>query len=197
MIEIKMNSETCILVLHEIYGINSFLKDVCESLSEQNFDVVCPNLLPQEKPFDYNQEEMAYKNFMDHAGFTNSVRKVKELVEDMRDQYSKIFILGFSVGATIAWLCSEEECVDGIVGYYGSRIRNYTEINPTCPTRLYFPKVEKSFDVYEVAFKLEKPNVDVHIYDGQHGFCDPYAPGYNEELAKRTFKQTVDFFSGN
>ncbi len=49
-------------------------------------------------------------------------------------------ILGFGAEATVAWLCSEEECVDGIVGYYGSRIRNYAELAPRCPALLFFHK---------------------------------------------------------
>lgn len=197
MIEKKSTSETCIIVLHEIYGINQFMKDICESLSEKGFDVICPNLIPQEIPFDYSQEELAYGNFMDRAGFENSAHKVKELLMDMKNRYVKVFILGFSVGATIAWLCSEEECVDGIIGYYGSRIRDYVGVNPTCPTLLYFPNAEKSFDVNEMLLKLEKPNVDVFMYKGLHGFSDPYAFAYNEESAYITCNQTIDFFRDN
>ncbi len=197
MLEIKTMSTTCIIVLHEIYGVNQYMKDICQSVSEQNFDVVCPNLLPQEKPFDYTREALAYKNFMEHAGFNRSVHKVKELLGDMNDKYSKVFILGFSVGATIAWLCSEEEGVDGVVGYYGSRIRDYVDINPVCPTLLYFPAIEKAFSVKELVSKLKKPNVDVYIHQGQHGFSDPLGSTFNEELAEITFKQTVEFFKEN
>ncbi|PID15665.1 hypothetical protein CSV63_07770 [Sporosarcina sp. P34] len=197
MSQTKSTSETCIIVLHEIYGINQFMNDICVSLSEKDFDVICPNLLTQETPFDYSQEEVAYENFMQHDSFENNARKVKELVVEMKDQYAKVFILGFSVGATIAWLCSEEKCVDGMVGYYGSRIRDYAGMNPACPTLLYFPNTEKSFNVNEMVVKLEKPNVEVYLYDGQHGFSDPYAFAYNEELAHITFKQTIDFFRNN
>lgn len=197
MIKIKSTSETCIIVLHEIYGINQFMKDVCESLSEKNFDVICPNLLPQEIPYEYSQEELAYENFKEQVGFENSAHKVKGLLMDIKDQYAKVLILGFSVGATIAWLCSEDECVDGIVGYYGSRIRDYEGIHPACPTLLYFSNVEKSFDVNEMLLKLEKPNVDVYMYEGQHGFSDPYTYAYNEELAYIACKQTINFFRSN
>ncbi|ARF18787.1 dienelactone hydrolase family protein [Sporosarcina ureae] len=197
MLKIQTGSSSCVIILHEIYGINPFIKDTCESLSKQNFDVVCPNLLPLEAPFDYAQEETAYKNFMAYAGFDDSADKVKELVKGIKDQYSKIFILGFSVGATVAWLCSEEECVDGIVGYYGSRIRDYVEFHPNCPTLLYFPNVEKSFNVKEVVSKLEKPNVKIEVFDARHGFSDPYTSAYDEELARITFMQTVEFFRYN
>ncbi|MFJ8235528.1 hypothetical protein ACIQ34_07240 [Ureibacillus sp. NPDC094379] len=47
---------------------------------------------------------------MDNVGITSGLHKVKNILLDIQDEYSKIFIIGFSVGATVAWLCSEEVC---------------------------------------------------------------------------------------
>jgi dienelactone hydrolase len=173
------------------------MTDLCEILSEQNFDVICPNLLEQEIPFDYTQEEEAYRNFIDSVGFTNALHKVKNIILDNQDGYSKIFIIGFSVGATVAWLCSEEEYVDGIVEYYGSRIRDYVNIFPKCPTLLFFPKVEKSFNVEELISTLNRQNLDVHICKGQHGFSDPYSYKYYVTSAQNAFRKTVNFLKTN
>jgi len=195
--KINKKSDKLIIVVHEIYGINQHMVDLCKVFSEQNFDIICPNLLEQDIPFDYPQEEKAYRNFMDNVGFTNALHKVKKLLLTIQDEYSRIFIIGFSVGATIAWLCSEEDCVDGIVGYYGSRIRDYVNIYPKCPVLLFFPKVEKSFNVDELISTLDKPNINVHICRGEHGFSDPYTSKYNEELAQDTFRKTLYFFKNN
>lgn len=104
MLKIQTGSSSCVIVLHEIYGINLFIQDICESLSRQNFDVVCPNLLPHDK---------------------------------------------------------------------------------------------KSFDVNEMVVKLDKPNVEIEVFDAQHGFCDPYATEYDKALAQITFMKTVEFFRAN
>jgi dienelactone hydrolase len=197
VIKIYNKSDKLIIVVHEIYGINQHMKDLCELLSEQNFDVICPNLLEQEIPFNYSQEKEAYRNFMDSVGFANALHKVKNIILNNQDNYSKIFIIGFSVGATVSWLCSEEERVDGIVGYYGSRIRDYLNISPKCSALLFFPKIEKSFNVDELISTLDKKNIDVHICKGQHGFSDPYTPKYNVESAKNTFRETLNFFKTN
>ncbi|ARK23624.1 hypothetical protein SporoP37_02230 [Sporosarcina sp. P37] len=197
MLVLDNKSETCVIVLHEIYGVNQHIKGVCEILSSYQFDVICPDLLGRGMVYDYAQEKEAYQNFMEHAGITDGLHKVRELLADIQHKYTKIFILGFSVGATIAWLCSEEECVDGVVGYYGSRIREYTGIRPACPVLLYFAKMEKSFNVYELAPKLSQTNADVHICDGRHGFSDPYSSAYNEELAGRAFNKTLHFLQNS
>ncbi|MFZ7945911.1 dienelactone hydrolase family protein [Neobacillus sp. 19] len=194
MINIHNHSDTAVIVVHEIYGINHHMKHICKLLSEKNVDVICPNLLNQEEPFEYVQEEVAYQNFIENVGFLNASDKIKRIVGEIRDNYKKIYIVGFSVGATIAWLCSEEKGLDGMVGYYGSRIRNYVEICPLCPVMLFFPEKEPSFNVDELITYLEEKNIEIHKCKGQHGFSDPYSQRYNATSAKEAFNKTVDFF---
>ncbi|MGO4185022.1 dienelactone hydrolase family protein [Paenibacillus sp. TAF43_2] len=144
MISIINGSETLIIVIHEIYGINRHMQHICQSLADHGFDV---------------------------------------------------FLAGFSVGATTAWLCSEEPEVDGIAAYYGSRIRNYTELLPKCPTILFFPQEELSFHVDDLISILRKNDAnEIHKFSGQHGFSDPYSSKYNEQSAQMAFSEMTGFF---
>src|SRR5690606_7048825 len=104
---IQQGSSTAIIVLHEIYGLNQHMKDICSSLSEEGFDVFCPDLLGR-PAFDYAEEQEAYRYFMDNVGFLHAKYKVEDLIDDVRTAYEKVVIVGFSVGATVAWLCSED-----------------------------------------------------------------------------------------
>jgi dienelactone hydrolase len=194
MISIQKRSDTAIIVLHEIYGVNQHMQYICKLLSEYNFDVFCPNLLKQEMAFDYSEEEKAYRNFMEDLGFEDTLVKIKNLLLGIREKYKNVYLIGFSVGATVAWLCSEEKLVDGIIGYYGSRIRNYMELSPQCPTLLIFPDEEKSFKVNELVAVLDgKQNVEVHQFSGQHGFSDPFSSKYNEQSAKKAFMEMLNY----
>lgn len=197
MLNIQKKSDTVIIIIHEIYGLNQHIQGYCELLSSQGFDVICPDLLERERPFDYSQEDAAYRHFMENVGFTGALYKIKGILSDIKDEYQKIFILGFSAGATVAWLCSEEECVDGIVGYYGSRIRNYAELAPRCPALLFFPLEEPSFNVDELISALESKNVEVHKYMGEHGFSDPYHSKYHAESAQAAVSKMMKFFMVN
>lgn len=169
------------------------ITDLCELLSEQNYDVICPNLLEQKVPYEYSEEEKAYRNFFDNIGILHALHKVKNILFEFRDDYSKIFIVGFSVGATVAWLCSEHEYVDGVVGYYGSRIRDYVHIGPKCPILLFFPIEEKSFNVNELIVSLDKPYVSVHKCKGEHGFSDPYSLKYDDRVTQNTLRKVFNF----
>ncbi|MCP3740306.1 dienelactone hydrolase family protein [Rossellomorea sp. BNER] len=195
MIFIDNHSTTVILVIHEIYGINDHIKNVCNQLSDQQFDIICPNLLGKEIVFDYIQEETAYHHFKNNVGFQNGVNIIKKLINDFADRYEQIYVIGYSVGATIAWLCSEVKNINGVVGYYGSRIRDYIEVVPNCPTLLFFPESEPSYNVEELISIMKMKNISTRKFSGHHGFCDPFSKHYNEESRIISFEMMLEMIS--
>ena len=194
MFLIKADSEVAVIVIHEIYGLNKHMATVCNRIAQQQMDVFCPDLLNKNKPFDYRQEDIAYSHFIHNVGFKDPVAKIGELKRSLRKQYRYVYIIGFSVGATIAWLCSENEQWAGVVGYYGSRIRDYMDITPRCPVLLHFPDQEKSFKVDDLIKALsQKPSTRVLKYEGLHGFADPYSKNYCRVSCEKSFQQTLHF----
>ncbi|WP_034761412.1 dienelactone hydrolase family protein [Rossellomorea vietnamensis] len=193
MIRLQQNSSTLVIVVHEIYGINQHIQDFCTFISSQGKDVICPDLLEKGSAFDYSQEENAYRYFVKDIGIEEAVVKIKGILSIYEQKYKKIVIIGFSVGATVAWLCSDDERVDGVIGYYGSRIRNYLEVKPLCPTMLFFPEEEPSFQVDEVIGTLARKHINIEKYSGKHGFSDPYSTNYHKESAQKTRGRIIDF----
>jgi dienelactone hydrolase len=207
MLSYRNNSDTLIVVLHEIYGINDHIAGVCQSLADSGYDVVCPDLLDGKPPYDYAREEEAYQYFMNFEGFESSAKRITFLVRQEEYAYRRIFLLGYSAGATIAWLCGADSVkpggvqyggslikCSGVICYYGSRIRDYMEIIPKGPTLLLFPEDEKSFDPYELQKELKKKEkAEVHILEGKHGFADPYSANYHEASAREARRITEDF----
>ncbi|MGC5328685.1 dienelactone hydrolase family protein [Brevibacillus sp. SYSU BS000544] len=194
MISINQNSTTAIIVVHEIYGLNQYMNDYCEKLARQGFDVYCPDLLQRASHYEYSEEPTAYVNFVEKIGFTHSNSMIRRLIGEIRNQYKYVFVIGFSVGATVAWVCSSDARVDGIVGYYGSRIRDFLEITPQCPVLLIYGQSEKSVDVDQLTgvLRLNK-NITIQRFDGEHGFADWYSPKYNEGEGKRAWYGVLDF----
>jgi len=188
------NSDSVIIVLHEIYGINQHIQMVCEKFSMNGYDIICPDLIGLNQPFDYDLQERAYKHFMDNIGFDSAVKQVKQVIIQAKKQYRHIYLLGYSIGATIAWLCSgEENMCDGIIGYYGSRIRDYKNITPKCPVLLIFPTEENSFNVQELVNSLEKWNINVYTLNGKHGFSNPFSKNYCIQSYEKAEKLVDNF----
>ncbi|BCN30823.1 dienelactone hydrolase family protein [Anaeromicropila herbilytica] len=176
------NNRQAIIVLHEIYGVNEFITYQCEKFREAGFDVFSPNMIDK-LPFTYEEVEEAYNYFMKNVGF-EIYQEINNLVNQLKENYDKVFIIGFSVGATIAWRCCENAFCSGIVACYGSRIRDYTHLNPNCSTLLLFAK-EDSFDVHAVTRQLQdKSNLSIIEFDAEHGFMDSYSKNYNIQQAK-------------
>ena len=184
------HSDTVIVILHEIYGLNEHIMDVCERFSRYEMDVIAPNLMNGREPFSYDQETMAYHYFMNTVGFESALKQAKEVLHNVRRKYKKVYVLGYSVGATLAWLCSQTGLCDVSIGFYGSRIRDYLEIKPKCPVLLFFPSEEKSFDVDELIPQLNNvSNIQVEKLPGEHGFANPFSPNYNEQSSIRAYKK--------
>ncbi|MDD4844402.1 MAG: dienelactone hydrolase family protein [Anaerotignum sp.] len=191
MLQKISNHKTAIILLHEIYGLNQFVEKKATELHLQGFDVFCPNMLRRES-FPYCKAQEAYQFFIENVGF-DSWKEIIDLSAQLKLTYEKVYLLGFSVGATIAWRCCESSSCDGIVCCYGSRIRDYLSLQPSCPTLLLFAE-EDSFDVPHVIKQLsDKPNVAIFQFQASHGFLDEYSYSYDPVQGQKAEAYIVDF----
>lgn len=192
MIEKITNHKNALIILHEIYGVNRFMEDVCTTYHMQGFDVFCPDML-QRKCFSYSEATEAYHYFINSIGF-DYYKEMEQFIERIKLTYDKVFILGFSVGATIAWRCCENVRCDGIICCYGSRIRDYSLLQPCCPLLLLFA-TQDSFDVDSVINKLrKKSDIEMHKLKASHGFMDTYSKFFNKEQAQIAKDYIREFF---
>ncbi|PFJ18729.1 hypothetical protein COD67_02160 [Bacillus cereus] len=191
-----MKKKLALVVVHEIYGVNDHMQHVIDHFTSSHIDVFCPNLLQLQHSFHYNDEEKAYLYFMNHIGFNYGKVQIEELVTSLSHRYTRIGLIGFSVGATIAWLCSNNPKIDFIIGCYGSRIRDYIHMKPTCATLLLFPEKEASFSVSSLMKALQQQNnplLQIKQLNGEHGFLNPYSEKYNEQYTKQVYN-VIDSF---
>lgn len=189
----KCGADTAVVILHEIYGTNRFITDQCDRYAGDGYDVYCPNINGS-PPFGYDEREHAYRQFMQRGGFAQAAR-VRRMLKRLRPHYRQIILMGFSVGATLAWLCSERTLCDRVICCYGSRIRDYTNIMPEVPTLLLFAE-QDSFDVCATASAVTRNNTAVHIFAAGHGFLDPYGECYDASCAKIAWEIIKHFAQG-
>ncbi len=183
----SINRDSIVIVLHEIYGVNKHIVTTAESFRQMGFAAECPDFTGLAKPLTYDCRQEAYEHFIHNVGFTEAARRVLSHVDRVKeDGYNKVILYGFSIGATVAWLLSENRSVDGVIGFYGSRIRDYPAINPQCPTLLLFPTYEESFDVTSFAASLKKEQVMVKVLEGSHGFADPFSANFSANSCSKS-----------
>jgi len=128
----------------------------------------------------FNNESDAYNYFSEHVGLDVYLM---QLTKSVLSQSSAQTLIGFSVGASAIWKLSatiSTNYVKSAVCYYGSQIRNYTEITPLFPVKMIFPKHEAHFDVLALQKKLAtKAKVNVVKTNYLHGFMNYHSNNYN------------------
>ncbi|TWT25839.1 dienelactone hydrolase family protein [Planomicrobium sp. CPCC 101110] len=186
---------SAVILLHEIYGLNGHMRYYEKRFSEMGLHVFCPDLLNREQSFSYSEEKQAYRHFTQNVGFEKAAQQVSELIDELSKHHERIYLIGFSAGATIAWLCSVKQEVTGIVGYYGSRIRDYLEISPACPALLFFAEHEPSSSTASLSEQLSKRNIETIVFEAGHGYSDPYSKGYDEEKSTDSFRRAARFLN--
>jgi len=193
MVVKKFGSERAVIILHEIYGINQYIMDLADFFNDQGYDTYCLNLNHRENCFSYSEQEEAYVYFKTKIGF-NGCKEVEGFIKELSGEYNHVIIFGSSVGATIAWRLTENCYCNGMIGFYGSRIRDYLDVDPNCPCLLLFAEDEEAFCIEDILpqFK-EKKDVRAEVLEGKHGFGDRYAKNYHIDSSKIAFDMVKCF----
>jgi dienelactone hydrolase len=130
---------------------------------------------------DFKSETEAYSYFIKTVGLDNYVSKLSKVLASLDGQ---ITIIGFSIGASAIWRLSvinENNRIKQAFCFYGSQIRNFTQIAPCFEMNLVFPKSEDHFDVLKLIEKLEiKPHVKITQVEYSHGFMNYHSSNFND-----------------
>ncbi|MFJ7737284.1 dienelactone hydrolase family protein [Lysinibacillus sp. NPDC097287] len=182
-----------VFILHEIYGVNNFIQEQASEFSDDQTVVECVALYPEGKVFSYAQEEEAYAYFTKEVGFDAPIEQLSQQLRIAIEQYEEVVLIGFSVGATLAWRLSTLP-LRRVVCVYGSRIRQYLDIRPSCPTLVLMPSHEKSFDINEMKHTLQHIHfVQIMQFVGEHGFMDEQNRAFHLESALHARSQIKNF----
>ncbi|GEK27049.1 dienelactone hydrolase family protein [Bacillus spizizenii] len=182
-----MSQKPLIILAHEIYGVNIHMKKMGRLIKMAGYDVITPNLLGDGEVYSLQEEKTAYEQFTKHERLKTGESIIQNVIRQNAGR--RIFVIGFSAGATIAWKCSSMPEVSGAVCYYGSRIRDSLHHVPACPVLLFFPPYEPSFDVAVLIKKLREkqhPDLEIYQFDALHGFANPESVYFDRALFFKT-----------
>ena len=155
-----------VIIVHEVRGITENLRLLASLLESEGYCVILPSLYGDNCAGSDGQE--SYDRFFRDVGIEKATEMIGEIIT--ANDGAGITLLGFSVGATIAWLHSRNGKVRPVVGFYGSRIRHFQEVEPLADVDLFF-SIERGFDAEELVGRLNgKQNVAARLISGDHGF---------------------------
>jgi len=169
-----------LIVVSDIFGKTASLNEFAAQLSSSYSEIIVIDPYGGQN-MQFGNEENAYQYFQQNCGIEQLTEQVEKGIKKAKEA---VDIIGFSVGGTSAWEISGKDVsksIGKIVCFYGSRIREKTNISPQFSTTLVFPAFEKSFELEPVIRKVEnKQNVEVVRTSYLHGFMNRESKKYSE-----------------
>jgi carboxymethylenebutenolidase len=201
-----------IVVLQEIFGVNQFMRDVCDWYAAHGFVAVCPDLFWRQEPGTQltDQTEAEWQKAFELYQGLDEAKAVEDsaaAVEFLRSHAScngQVGAVGFCLGGNLAWLLSVRFKPVCAVGYYGVSIeKTLNEAkNLRSPLMLHvagkdqFCPPDAQQQIH--AALDQNPLVTIHDYPEQdHAFGRPGGEHYDRTAAELANLRTLDFFVRN
>lgn len=192
-----------IVVLQEIFGVNSHIREVADLYASQGYYVVAPPTMSRVR----NAIELGYTDADMQAGFAaklevdalpnNPVMLDIQAAINEAKTAGKVGIVGYCWGGLLTWKSAAQlSGLSAAVPYYGGGIPDHIALSPKCPVMAHFANDDSYIPLDAVeAFSKAHPEVEIHIYEGHHGFNCDHRAAYNETAAKAARQRTFDFFA--
>ena len=105
-------------------------------------------------------------------------------------------IFGFCYGGLLTWRSAcQLSGLSAAVPYYGGGVQNESSSIPQCPVMAHFAEEDSYIPLDSVeALKKTRPEIEVHIYPGHHGFNCDHRASYFGQSAQLARTRTLDFF---
>ena len=196
-----------IVVLQEIFGINSHIRAVADRYAAAGYLVVAPSTFDRVKPgvdLGYTDADMtagfALKTAVDAlpgAGVMPDIQAA--IAHAAKVSGCKVGIVGFCWGGLLSWRAAcQLEGLSAAVAYYGGGITAEEEIArvPQCPVLAHFGDQDQWIPLEGIeAFRKAHPEVETHVYAAHHGFNCDQRGSYNEAAAQVARERTLAFFA--
>ena len=164
-----------IILVSDVFGLTPALLEISEKLGASS--IVDPY---EGHMMGFSNEAEAYSYFVEAVGLNDYLALLLKVVESIEHE---VTLVGFSVGASVTWRLSEikgNHHIKRAYCFYGSQIRNFTQIEPQFEMNLVFPKNEPHFDVVELQNNLaSKARVNTERVEYLHGFMNSHSTNYN------------------
>jgi len=193
-----------IVVLQEIFGVNEHIRSVADRYAAAGYLAVAPSTFDRVEKgvqFGYAPEDMkrgsALKAAVEDLPAPGVLQDIQAAV-NFAASAGKVGIVGYCWGGLLVWRAAEK--VSGLsaaVSYYGGGMTAGTEPSrkPAVPTMSHFGELDTHITVASVkAFEQAHPEVEVHLYDANHGFNCDQRGAYNAGAAATALERSLFHF---
>ncbi len=188
-----------VVVVQEIYGVDGYIRDVCERFAADGFAAIAPALFDRVR----RDVELAYcesglvkgRELAQVLGWTDPFKDIRAAAKALRTD-GKVGVVGFGWGGSVAWLAACRLDVAAAVVYSGRHIPQFPKDKPKCPVIIHFAENDRLIpEDLRAEVRAANPDVPIHLYPAGRGFDCERRKNYHEESARKAWRRTLDFFT--
>jgi carboxymethylenebutenolidase len=198
-----------IVLIQEIFGVNSHIRAVADQYASDGYTVLAPDIFWRQQPMvdiGYGKEDfqkgIGYMQKMDFPAAVKDLAATVTTLRGLAECAGKVASLGYCMGGMLSYLCAANAGVDAAVCYYGGGIHTKLDEAPKikCPMLFHFAgndgyippaaveAVKKAFDGRE--------GVRIDVYPGvDHAFNCWERPAYNQQSAALAHGRSLSFLA--
>ena len=193
-----------IVVLQEIFGVNSHIRGVADGYAAADYLAIAPSTfdrVERDIQLGYTPEDIAQgsrlKAAVEALPAPGVLQDIQAAVESAA-RAGKVGIVGYCWGGLLVWRSAEKvRGLSAAVAYYGGGMTVGSEPSrkPAVPTMAHFGDQDAHISVESVkAFEQAHPEVEVHLYAANHGFNCDQRGSYNAGAAATALERSLYHF---
>lgn len=189
-----------IVVLQEIFGVNSHIRDVCDRFAQDGYTAIAPALYDRSSQknveLGYSKEDVTLgRKLREEFSWDDTVLDVASAVAVLSSDGLKTGTVGYCWGGSISFLAATRLDIHAAVVYYGGQIMPYVKETERCPLLMHFGRQDATIPPEDVeTIRRAHPHAEIHLYDAGHGFNCDRRDAYDEAAATLARARTMDFF---
>ena len=193
-----------IVVLQEIFGVNSHIRSVADQYAAAGYLAIAPatfDRVEQGVELGYTPDDMGRGSKLKAAVEALPAPGVMQDIQaavDYAAKAGKVGIVGYCWGGLLVWRSAEQlRGLSAAVSYYGGGMTVGSEPSrkPGVPTMAHFGEQDTHIPLDSVkAFEKAQPEVEVHLYAANHGFNCDQRGSYNAGAAATALERTLFHF---
>jgi carboxymethylenebutenolidase len=194
-----------VVVLQEIFGVNSHIRAVADGYAAQGYHAVAPSTFHRVKAdvnLGYSPDDMsagiALKGQVEALPAPGVLPDLQAAI-DHAAQAGKVGIVGYCWGGLLTWRAAcLLQGLSAAVPYYGGGTTTPAEIarTPRVPVLAHFGERDHWIPLEGVqTFQKAHPGVEVHVYAADHGFNCDQRGSHDAAAAQLARERTLAFFA--
>ena len=196
-----------IVVLQEIFGVGSYIREATQRVAALGLVAIAPDLYWRIQPgaaFDHDEagleKAMALSQGLDFSSAVDDSVAAFEHLRTVPEVQGKTGVLGFCLGGSLAYMVAAESDPDAAVSYYGSAVPESLEraADITCPTLFHFGGSDPYIPREQVERVKEVADAHAHMElyiqeDAGHAFDNHMSGFHHPAAADAAWRITSEF----